>query len=172
MNLFGELQNKQSKPQQMRSEVKASELRIGNLMLFGNIEAKILEIRQGQDLNLLRLNYFRDDIECFHRPLVETNQISGIPLAEEWHNKFGVIKNGFHSFEYKLPRINNISLTVIFDGDYVWIRQGDQTKPIPQHDMITVWNKDLTKRDMYVHEWQNLYHLLTGTELTLTTPNQ
>jgi len=88
-----------------------------------------------------------------------------IPLTEEWHNKFGVIKNGFDSFEYELPRKNNFNLKVIFNGDYVMIRQSSiGTSPIDD-DIISVWNKDLTHRDMYVHEWQNLYFALTSEEL-------
>jgi hypothetical protein len=67
------------------------------------------------------------------------------------------------SFEYVLQRKNNIDVKVVFQGDYVFLRQG-------LSDVITIWNKDLTKRDMYVHEWQNLYFSLTGEELT--TKNQ
>lgn len=36
------------------------------------------------------------------------------------------------------------------------------------NDMVSIWNKDFTKRNMYVHEWKNLYKSLSGTELTLT----
>jgi hypothetical protein len=88
-----------------------------------------------------------------------TQDYQPIPLTEEWHNKFGVQKNGFMSFEYVLQRKNNIDVKVVFQGDYVFLRQG-------LSDVITIWNKDLTKRDMYVHEWQNLYFALTGEELT------
>lgn len=80
--------------------------------------------------------------------------LTPIPLTEEWHNAFGVERNGFDSFEYILPRTHNIAIKVIFNGDYVMLRQDD--------DIISIWNKDLTKRDMYVHEWQNLYFTITG----------
>lgn len=86
----------------------------------------------------------------------------GIPMDEEWHRIFGVEKDGFDSFRYKVPRNNNINITIIFTGDYVMIQQGD--KPY-ESDLVSIWNKDLTKRDMYVHEFQNLYFILSGEDL-------
>lgn len=90
--------------------------------------------------------------------------IKPIPLTEEWHNKFGSIKNGYGSFEYKLPHLNNLFITIVFTDYYVMLRQGDRN---PADDCVSVWNKDITKRDMHVHEWQNLYFALTQTELKL-----
>ena len=99
----------------------------------------------------------KDFIEIEKHPL----RFRSIKLTEEWHNKFGVKMNGFMSFEYKLPRKNTIDLTVVFSGDYVFLRQG---KKPSEYEMVTIWNTDLTKRDMYVHEWQNWYNLLSGGE--------
>lgn len=87
-----------------------------------------------------------------------------IPLTEEWHNKFGVKINGFKIFEYSLPRKNNLDIKVIFNGDYVMLRQG---KGDVNDDILSIWNKDLTNRDMFIHEWQNLYFTLTNEELKL-----
>ena len=87
-----------------------------------------------------------------------------IPLTEEWHNKFGVKINGFKIFEYTLPRKNNLDIKVIFNGDYVMLRQGKGDR---NDDILSIWNKDLTNRDMFVHEWQNLYFALTNEELTI-----
>jgi hypothetical protein len=133
--------------------MKAQELRIGNLLEY---EDKIIEINGITISSIYWGNgNFAPNIEGFFKP---------IPLTEEWHNKFGTFKNGFKSFEYVLPRKNNISLKVIFTGDYVMLRQGEVSI---EDDIISVWNKDITKRDMYLHEWQNLYFALTGEELTL-----
>ena len=85
-----------------------------------------------------------------------------ILLTEEWHNKFGIQKNGFGNFEYILPRKNNINIKVIFCTDYVMVRQGEDKI---DDDVLSIWNKDLTRRDMYVHEWQNFYYSLCGEEL-------
>jgi hypothetical protein len=88
-----------------------------------------------------------------------------IQLTEEMHNKFGVYKNGFNNFEYELPIKNNFSIKIIFSGDYVFLRQSNSHN-IHEDDVVSVWNKDLTKRDMYINEFQNLYFALTGEELT------
>jgi hypothetical protein len=111
------------------------------------------------------IDYIIEDIggaKVEHPYKDDINRYEPIPLTEEWHNRFGVIKNGFHSFEYPLPRKNNIDVKVIFTGDYVFLRQG---KGNHEDDVVSIWNKDLTKRDMYVHEWQKLYFSLTGEEL-------
>jgi hypothetical protein len=96
--------------------------------------------------------------------LLELNLVKSNPIliSEYWHNKFGVYDNGNMAFEYVLPRKNNIDCKVIFTGDYVFIRQGLKWW---DDDIISIWNKDLTRRDMYVHEWQNLYNILAGEEL-------
>lgn len=93
------------------------------------------------------------------------DELSPIPLTEEIHNMFGVKKNGFNNFEYKLPTRNNLCITVVHTHEYVMLRQGDG-KPYDD-DVVSIWNKDVTRRDMYVHEWQNLYHSLTGEELII-----
>lgn len=88
-------------------------------------------------------------------------------MTEEWHNRFGVFKNGFGQFEYELPNKHNFGLKVIFSYDYVMIRQKANGGPM-EDDLISIWNKDLTKRNISVEEWKSLYHILTGEELTIT----
>ncbi len=124
--------------------VAANELRMGNLFLRNGVTFKVDEFPQG---------------------IILLDSLEPIPLTEEWHNKFGVKRNGFLSFEYELPRKNNIDIKVIFNGDYVMLRQGISKSIPPENDIVSIWNKDLTKRDMFVHEWQNLYFSLTGEEL-------
>ena len=143
--------------------MKASDLRIGNQMkLFlgiGDNGAEYLEceiqgimIQHGNEFYLLKNTW-----------VGISNNLEPIPLTEEWHNKFGVELNRFKQFVYTLPGNRNIDVKVVFDRDYIFIRQGLGGVT---DDIFTVWNKDVTKRDMYVHEWQNLYHALTGEELT------
>lgn len=89
-----------------------------------------------------------------------------ILLTEEWHKKFGVEKSGFNSFTYQISNTKQID----FHGDYVFIRDiSDITtfKPSMNDDICILWNNDFRKRGMYVHEWQNLYYLLTLKELTI-----
>lgn len=87
-------------------------------------------------------------------------------MTEEWHNKFGVFKNGFGNFEYILPFTRSFDITVVFTTDYVMLKQG-RGNPLEQ-DLVSIWNKDLMKRDMSVNEWKDLYYLLTGETLTIT----
>jgi hypothetical protein len=137
--------------------MKASELRIGNLVDLGNRIAKVIEIGQLACV-VVDLEETQDTIEDYERT-------RPIPLTEEWHNKLGIQKNGFLSFEYILPEKNNMGIRVIFQGDYVCLRQSKNSNFPMADDVVIIWNKDLTKRDMFVHEWQNLYFALTGEEL-------
>lgn len=128
--------------------IKQQELRIGNYYQCasrGNIE--IVTWQTLRDLEEGKLNWLP------------------IQLTEEMHNKFGVYKNGFNNFEYELPIKNNFSIKIMFSGDYVFLRQSNSHN-IHEDDVVSVWNKDLTKRDMYINEFQNLYFALTGEELT------
>jgi hypothetical protein len=137
--------------------IQANELRIGNLVKTNSEwhENGISEIHYISPLHIVvRTN-------GVYQPY-DINKIEPIPLTEEWHNKFQVYKNGFNSFEYVLPRKNNIYLKVIFTGDFVMLKQEYGLSQV----IVSIWNKDITKRDMFVHEWQNLYFALTSEELT------
>lgn len=142
--------------------IKPEELRIGNLLHHKNDLCKVEAITFDRFIQHSILNndnnntIYGEPVDCF-KP---------IPLTEEWHEKFGVkYNNPLSEYVYKIERKNNFDLSIIFGGDYVWIKQSDD-KPI-NSNIVTVWNKDLTKRGMYVHEWQNLYYTLAGKELTI-----
>lgn len=88
----------------------------------------------------------------------------GIPLTDEWHNKFGVIKNGFGDFVYEISKRQ----LIVFSGDYIFLRDLDGSeKPSYKDNICTLWNKDLKKRDINIHEFQNLHYALSGKELTI-----
>ena len=135
--------------------MEAKELRIGNYVNFefhkdcGGVKG---------------VEVFISDLEIILHNSSKSKYYTPIPLTEEWHNKFGVKINGFKIFEYTLPRKNNLDIKVIFNGDYVMLRQGKGDR---NDDILSIWNKDLTNRDMFVHEWQNLYSALTNEELKL-----
>ena len=128
--------------------MEAKELRIGNYVKYAKEVLKFA----GQTTEITWMS------------LEDTSFYYPIPLTEEWHNKFGVVKNGFNNFEYALPRKNNMGIKIIFNGEYVMLRQGFGGV---KDDIVVIWNKDVSKRDMYVHEWQNLYYTLASKELTL-----
>jgi hypothetical protein len=155
--------------------MKASELRIGNYVnvpiqeqcpfridAFEYCSEKFIKVAQEVNLNGFEahpLTWYGGDLQP-------------IPLTEEWHNNFGININGHLSFEYVLPRKNNMDIRVIFQGDYVFLRQSKNSNFPMADDVVVIWNKDLTKRDMFVHEWQNLYFALTGEELTFKQQEQ
>ena len=150
--------------------IQANELRLGNKFksCFGSV----------QTVTSVEDNTPSDGFDCENRRLAYSHlimckengnqykpfEIEGEPLTEEWHNKFKVKINGHHSFLYELPRNNTIKLAVVFNGDYIFLRQGDKPS---EYELVTLWNTDVTRRDMFVHEWQNLYFALTGEELTV-----
>ena len=134
--------------------MKATELRIGNFTQQGVVVEITRCIKDSFRVwNDGQLKSFRDD------------EVAPILLTEEWHNKFGV-EMKFKHFTYKLPIIKNIEISIIHDLDYVYLRQRNDNHPM-NDSIISIWNRDLVKRDMYVHEWQNLYFALTGAELKL-----
>jgi len=144
----------------MKANELVTQLRIGNLINYhyknydedGNIES------EGDEISPIDAGDFEN---------INENYLP-IPLTEEWHNKFGVQKNGFNNFEYELPLTRiAIKTLVVFTQDYVVIRSYDGgEKPSMDDNLVTIWNKDKMKRDMFVHEWQNIFHALTGEELT------
>jgi hypothetical protein len=135
--------------------MKAKQYRIGNLIKYDN---RVFEI------DVIANEFPTLNTPEFGIGVVDWNNIEPILLTEEWHNKFGVKKDGFGAFEYKIPRKNNSNIKVIFSRDYVMLRQG---KGRIDDDLIAIWNKDIKKRDMFVHEWQNLYFSLCGEELMI-----
>jgi hypothetical protein len=84
-----------------------------------------------------------------------------ILLTDEWHNKLGGKKDGFGQYIYIIN-----STKIIFTSDYVFIRQSKNDCPM-NDDLCTIWNKDLRRREMYVHEWKELYYILKGSHLTI-----
>ncbi len=127
-----------------------TQCRVGNLVEIYNKATGEWEVYQITHRDFPELKY-REEL------------FRGITLTEEWHNKFGVKINGFKSFEYTISNRQ----TIIFTGDYVYLRDwhDKERKPSIDDDLCTLWNKDLKRRDMFVHEWQNLYFALTGEEL-------
>lgn len=87
-----------------------------------------------------------------------------ITMSEKFHNLFGVYKNGFDSYEYILERNQNLNIKIVFFQDYIMLRQG---KGGVDDDLISIWNNDVTRREIYVHEFQNMYRALSGKGLAI-----
>jgi hypothetical protein len=96
-----------------------------------------------------------------------TNVGINIELTPEWHAKFGIKFDGHLQFEYMIDeKIECYYKKVVFSDDYVYLRQSTD-KYAHNDQLVTLWNNDTKKRPMWVHEWQNMYSLLTGNELQL-----
>ena len=137
--------------------IKNNEIRLGNYLNYMILNS----VRQGQVTTVTKNRLVIDGITSKYLCA------EPIPLTEEFHNMFNCIKDGFGSFEYELPRKNNINVSIVFSDDYVMLKQCDINTPLRDTDIVTIWNKDVKNRDMFVHEFQNLYFDLSGEELTL-----
>jgi hypothetical protein len=131
--------------------MKASELRIGNFLLFVN---KLQEVSSIHSDNTIRLRKTKND-NCHGCYCVNTITIFPIRITEEWLLKFGfyyqssdknyVIKN-------KYGYCNSIKK---IDGD--WCYNNDYS------DASCYFVRELR----YIHELQNLYYALNEEELTI-----
>ena len=128
--------------------MKASELRIGNLVDLGNRIAKVIEIAH-LGCVVVDLEETQDTIEDYER-------IKGIPLTEEWLLRFDFTR---HHVDYSngVIYIKNVPDNTEFEwGVY----------PNELGSGFQIKNRKLLK---YVHQLQNLYFALTGEELILNT---
>ena len=125
--------------------MKASELRIGNLLLFEGQAQYVSSIHSD---DTIRFTY-KIGQECHGCYKVSSKKIDPIPLTEEWLQKFGFEKsNEGYTIE---------GYTVSFDADYpLWFGQ----QGCCQYDTIKEGIK-------YVHQLQNLYFALTSKELKI-----
>jgi hypothetical protein len=120
--------------------MKASELRIGNLVDLGNRIAKVTEINHLACV-VVDLEETQDTIEDYER-------VKGIILTEEWLLRFGFEKNDNNQFI-----LMEGSVDILFNKDLNgWIC-----------DDI---NFSINMTD-HVHQLQNLYFALTGEELEI-----
>jgi hypothetical protein len=126
--------------------MKASELKIGNYI---NTDAKdelrtVVEIRH----NTVSVKYIRSDTNQPHQSMVEYDRLTPIPLTEDWLLKSGCEKKSDN----------------IFTIDRFELRWKKAYKYWYVLDAITY--NYFTKIE-FVHEWQNFYFVLQGTELEM-----
>jgi len=122
--------------------MKASELRIGNLVDLGNRIAKVTEINHLACV-VVDLEETQDTIEDYER-------VKGIILTEEWLLKSGFKWKGLISKDRYLTIFTPCGKALVFKDNY-FIFVG-----------ITI-----ETQIQYVHQLQNLYFALTGEELIL-----
>lgn len=119
--------------------MKANELRIGNLVNVYGIPKLV-------DANYILGLY---QIEIAEKICID---LTPIPLTEDWLVKFG-FKN---ILEPKYFELETDSFLITFDNGIIYICVGTYVEEGSKFPHI-----------QYVHQLQNLYHALTGTELTI-----
>jgi len=117
--------------------MKTSELRLGNLVQYRGVTAKVSHIEKSFFYCESELIYFTRDGE---------RGVAPIPLTEGWLLKFG--------FEKQSKRFYTLNNWVV---EY---REGTKLFNFVADEPIDIIVK-------YVHQLQNLYFALTGEELTL-----
>jgi tRNA uridine 5-carbamoylmethylation protein Kti12 len=116
--------------------MKASELRIGNLVNLGNRVAKVIEISHSFCV-VVDLEETQDTIESYERT-------KPIPLTEEWLLKFGFSHDKIlGKRKFSIPFVNVVQRHEEFYLDY--------------NGFIRIIKS--------VHQLQNIFHALTGKEL-------
>lgn len=122
--------------------MKASELRIGNLIKKGEIE-RVTIIRENSSIETEVFPYEEDEI-CLLRFIED---VEGIPLTDEWLLHFGFTKGETVK-----------SWTILKKGEWFTI-----------YDDLEFGGQCIYGRTSikYVHQLQNLYFALTGTELEI-----
>jgi len=127
-------------------DMKANELRIGNLVDLGNRIAKVIEINHLACV-VVDLEETQDTIEDYERT-------KPILLTEEWLIKFG-FKRHHADYSNDVIYIKNVPNNIEFEwGIY----------PNELGSGVQIKNRKLLK---YIHQLQNLYFALTGEELIL-----
>lgn len=134
--------------------MKASELRIGNI---------IKDDRKAKEWRFVTHRVISDlasnpDVDLYH----------AIPLTEEWLIKWGfeVIEHLVTGPNYQIPigRDRFISVSGLGGGNEFVFLSDERGGSV--NDVVVLRNFDYDGRT-YVHHMQNLFHALTGKELTI-----
>jgi hypothetical protein len=129
--------------------MKASELRIGNLVDLGNRIAKVTEINHLACV-VVDLEETQDTIEDYER-------VKGIILTEEWLLKFDF--HEYIDFGYKTGHFDKVPLC-----GFTYSINTNKVMIMHKGNNNSHW---LDIEIKYVHQLQNLYFALTGEELVV-----
>ena len=130
-------------------ELQNNEIRIGNYIKFHNIITKV----EGFSIwdNLIQSDNFAER---------ELKDFEPIPLTEDWLLKFGFKKSIVKEPWFEK---NKIEVFKYSKGDFFLLGRNNTAYGIGLHD---IWD-GMEINLQYVHQLQNLYFALTGTELTI-----
>ncbi len=127
------------------------ELRIGNL-LARKRDGIIIDVKE---VLTNRISYVNPDLTRIKSIAADLNAFQGIELSEYWLLKFGFENHGYDFLFFTKDHFDVVG----FDNSFCWNWKNLQTEV---HSQIEI---------KYVHQLQNLFYALTGTEL-LTTPQK
>jgi hypothetical protein len=126
--------------------MKAAELRIGNLVKYNGMVARVFSIESPEPIVN---SHFSDKeiviLEIDGLVTATINQINPIPLTEEYLLNFG--------FEGCKSQNKDIQVGIVNDD-------------FANNVMSFAWRGFILRKIQHVHQLQNLYHALTGEELT------
>ena len=132
--------------------MKASELRVDNLVNYEGRVCEVITISQNGDLELAYLD--RPPSDPFILTELDILEIEPIPLTEDW-----LIKLGFDKER------NAHDTTDLYIHDIISLSNKGDYFSCAIHTLLTY---PLPTKIKNVHQLQNLYFALTGEELTLT----
>ena len=127
--------------------MEAKELRIGNWVnLYGDYDSQVTGLTNTKKVWCVNNPH---DENCAW----ETTQIKPIPLTEEWLLKFG-FDDGINDY---------LAFCRFKKGNFVVVREQDiYSYPYEDYE-----GNEFDLELKHIHQLQNLYHSLTGNELTL-----
>lgn len=135
--------------------IKPEELRIGNL-----VNPKIGDFEHVATITALGINAWMeldfDEIDLSQTQQMEYGEIEPIPLTPEWLEKFNLTKSKILGIDcWILYEVGDLFLEEMTEGSFI---AGLKTEKGASY---FAWNID------YVHQLQNLYFALCGTELEI-----
>jgi hypothetical protein len=156
------------------NKLQPNELRVGNLVtdeFYPDFE-RIITV---ESIGEKGINLSASDDNApygMHNGIIEYDMLfeslRGIPLSEEWLIKLGFEPNGvFKSMRLpvdELTKFGTRSFIVVAHDSETWIELIERNV----HDKYTELQTGMLQSCKYVHQLQNLYFALTGTELTVT----
>jgi hypothetical protein len=134
--------------------MKASELRIGNWVEVEGFCCTVSELNI-TDVTITNHVAYENDVFC-----LLGNGVEPIPLTEEWLLKFGFVKDAqiFDIQYYEKQFLKAATLSIQLCNGICEKRNAGIG-----YDLEWIFIGDI----IYVHQLQNLYHALTGKELTI-----